>query len=99
MTDEEITPKVLLLHMQGMQHALVQKMQDMHATLERRMDGLDEKFTVLAYRMDRVEGDIALMKVQVGNIGDTVDRMEIILIGQKHEERICELERRCSVHA
>jgi len=85
MKDEDITPKVLLEHMQNMQRVLMERMDG----LDQYMGGLDQKIDnaekKLIYRIDKLEINLTQ---QIDGIDQRLDTIEI----EKLPQRVTALE-------
>mgnify|MGYP001595784984 CR=1 FL=1 len=68
--DSDITPAVLLQHMQGMKYELKQ---DIHG-LAKRMDRFEERMDQLEHKVDR---GFAHLTVRIGNIDERLDEIEV----------------------
>ncbi|MDD5103188.1 MAG: hypothetical protein PHX93_02190 [Candidatus Peribacteraceae bacterium] len=71
--DRGITPAVFLDHMRGMEQRLMREIGGIRADLTK----VDSRLTS---RMDRMENDIAWIKVSVGNIDKRLDDLEVVQV-------------------
>lgn len=84
----DITLRDIVQHIQGLRYDMTTRMDRLEGRMNRlegRMDGLEERMHTVTLRLN-------VLSAQVENIGDAVDRIEITMVEQKHEERIQKLE-------
>ena len=73
--DEDITPAVLLRHMQGMEQRLGAKIESLRSELKGDIWRVE---TSLGKRMDGLEKKVDLISVQIANIDERLDVIEVV---------------------
>jgi hypothetical protein len=75
--DQDITPKILLEHMRGMEHRLVEKLNNTENGIRSDMK---EQFNVVNIRLDRLESKVSLIQVQIKNMDERLDDLEVVQV-------------------
>ena len=86
MAEPEITLKVLLVHIQGMEQRLTTRIDELDRRLSKRMNDLDAR---LSKRIDLLDSKFTM---QIGNIDERLDGMEITLVEGRYDHRLKRLE-------
>lgn len=68
--DDDVTPKMLLDHMRGMEERLFKKISEEIRTVHQRIDRLE-------VHVDRIEKKLTLISTQIENIDQRLDTIEI----------------------
>jgi hypothetical protein len=81
-----ITLRDVVNHITHSKQQLSSQIQEVDRKLSGRMDRMDS-------RMDRMERSIEWIDVHVMNIEGRLNTIEVAIVEQKHEKRICRIER------
>lgn len=71
--DADITPAILLQHMQGMEQRLLHRIDDV------KIDLTSFK-TEVNGRLDKLDRRISLLSVQIGNLDERLDDLEVVQV-------------------
>lgn len=92
MTDpsKDITPAILLQHMQGMEKRLNER-------FDKRFDTVDNRLNEVDVRLARLESNVNLLFTQTKNLTDELDTVEVIQL-PKMRKSIRNLSKKFSDH-
>ncbi|MDB4979116.1 MAG: hypothetical protein JWM56_1302 [Candidatus Peribacteria bacterium] len=81
--DTDITPKILLQHMQAMQAALIDRMNVMHGSLQKDIVAVQGEVHILRTEHQRLERKIDTLTLGVDSIDARLDTIEIEKLPQR----------------
>ncbi len=78
--DQDITPAILLRHMQGMEQRMLQKIEQVRAEL---LTGIQTLRKDTQESLEVLRRQISLLSTQIGNMDPRLDEMEIVLLPRR----------------
>jgi hypothetical protein len=76
MVDQDITPAILLQHMQGMEKRLNTKIDSLEDTMSERFDRVDERFDEIEKRLEHLEQDVFILVVRTKAMHEQLQNIE-----------------------
>ncbi|GEM_PF-699222 len=78
--NQDITPAILLQHMQGMERRIMQHMDARFAQVDSRFSLMDKRFDAIDARLSKLERKVELLSVQIGNLDERLDDLEVVKV-------------------
>ncbi len=78
--DQDVTPAILLQHMQAMRGDFSMQMQTMEQRIMKKFDKMDLRFDEINARLGKLERKVELLSVQIGNVDERLDDLEVVQV-------------------
>ncbi len=81
--DQDITPAILLQHMQAMERRIMQYMGERFSQVDSRFSRMEARFDEIEVRLSKLARQVSLLSVQIGDMDQRLDEIEIELFPKR----------------